>query len=359
MLRFRSFRRLSLGLSFLLVPVVAFNSGCPVNTDDGGDDGGDDGTKTDTTYSGQATVFRATIGGRETVLVDTGALPAAGGLLDATGLTVEVPNVLLAEVGHAATFAGNGVAQAEAALANVDLRIGNHKVQADFLMSRAIATCSAPENGTASVKGELIAANLRIDDQVTTVTTAPNQEIELSDGVGNVVGRVVLNEQVASADGAAGDITVSGLRFEVTNVASVVLFSSHADVSCATNTPGDDFVTGGGLFDGQFNHIYFAIAGGVINGQFKGHLAYKDTGTSMRAIGTGVTGYSVVDATTRRIEGTCQIDGVDGFTYTAEVTDNGEPGNSDTFSIEFSNGITATAGGLIGGNLQLHAKGSQ
>jgi hypothetical protein len=380
MLQSLSARRVALGLSLVLIPIIAFTSGCPLNFtanvpsdlvpcdngsgggdggngNDNGNDGG--GAKIDTTYSGQATVFRATIGGNQTVLVDTGALPAAGGVFDTSGLTVDVPNILSAEIGHATSFAGNGVAQSEAALANVDLTIGTHKVQADFLMARATAKCSAPENGSASVQGVLIASNLRIDNQVTTVTAAPNQEIVVRDGAGQTVGRVVLNEQVSSANGAAGDISVNGLRFEVTNVATVVLFAAHADVNCATNKVGDDFVTGGGLFDGAFGHIYFAVAGGSVAGGFRGHFALKDTGTSMRVIGTGVTAYTVVDATTRHIEGTCQIDGVDGFTYAVDVTDAGEPGTADKFTVQLSNGYHASTGSLIAGNIQLHTNDGQ
>jgi hypothetical protein len=78
----------------------------------------------------------------------------------------------------------------------------------------------------------------------------------------------------------------------------------------------------------------------------------------MRAIGTGVTAYTMVDANTRHIEGTCEIDGVAGFTYAVDVTDNGEPGTADRFSIQLSNGYTA-AGNLIGGNIQLHDKDAQ
>lgn len=370
---FRSTRQLSVALTLILAPGIVFLSGCPtVNVpadllpcdDSGGTGNTDDTTQpppppppppVETTYSGQATVYRATIAGTETVRVDTGPLPAAGGILDASGLTVEVPNVLLAEIGHATTFAGNGISQSEAALAQIDLRVGTHKVQADYLMARATAKCSAPENGSAAVSGELIVSNLRIDDQVTTVTADPNQEVVLRDGAGQVVGRVVLNEQVSNVNGATGDITVNGLKIEVTGVATVVLFSAHADLSCATSKVGDDFITGGGFFQG-INHNYFAVAGGTIGGAFKGHLAYKDTFTGMRVTGTGVTKYTVIDGTTRHIEGTCEVDGVAGFIYEVDVTDNGEPGTADRFLIHLSNGYQS-AGQLQAGNIQLHAKG--
>jgi hypothetical protein len=70
--------------------------------------------------------------------------------------------------------------------------------------------------------------------------------------------------------------------------------------------------------------------------------------------GSGVTGYTIVDATTRRITGNADINGVAG-TYTVTVSDNGEPGRNDTFDLSLSTGYTAS-GSLGGGNIQLHLK---
>jgi len=50
------------------------------------------------------------------------------------------------------------------------------------------------------------------------------------------------------------------------------------------------------------------------------------------------------------------VNGVDGYTFTAVLTDNGEPGTKDTFAIQISNGYQAT-GALAGGNIQLHRPG--
>jgi hypothetical protein len=61
----------------------------------------------------------------------------------------------------------------------------------------------------------------------------------------------------------------------------------------------------------------------------------------------------VIDAVTRRISGTAEIDGQPGFRYDAEVADLGEPGRSDRFALWLSNGYHAS-GNLAGGNIQLH-----
>ena len=60
-----------------------------------------------------------------------------------------------------------------------------------------------------------------------------------------------------------------------------------------------------------------------------------------------------MDADTRQIEGTGVLDDGTTVTFVVVVTDNGEPGSADTFSITLSNGFTAS-GTLVGGNVQIH-----
>src|SRR5213592_4256543 len=138
----------------------------------------------------------------------------------------------------------------------------------------------------------------------------------------------------------------------------VVISSAHADIGCPQPLPPPpascpDFVTGGGwIIAPSGARGNFAVAGGLKNGAFWGHLAYIDHGGGPKVKGTGVTGY-VIDDTRRRISGTAEIDGQPGFTYDAEVEDAGEPGRSDRFALTLSNGYTAS-GNLSGGNIQLH-----
>lgn len=149
------------------------------------------------------------------------------------------------------------------------------------------------------------------------------------------------------------------------------------DGASAQQCEDSDFVTGGGwiLPDGNVK-ANFGVAGGCRNGSFFGHLEYVDHGsglaptTPFRVHGTGVTGYFSVGVDgvgpngqptgTRDITGTAEINGVAGFTYCVEVTDNGEgeSGTGDLFTIQLSNGYSATGtlGGVGpgGGNIQLH-----
>jgi len=119
---------------------------------------------------------------------------------------------------------------------------------------------------------------------------------------------------------------------------------------------GGDFVTGGGWITGTPSGAKgtFGVAGGIKNGGFWGHLTYHDHGAGGPSVkGTGVTGYTVVSTTARRITGNCEINGQGSFSYTVVVADNGEPGRNDTFDLSLSNGYHAS-GTLTGGNIQLH-----
>jgi len=155
-------------------------------------------------------------------------------------------------------------------------------------------------------------------------------------------------------------------------VAAIVLLAlaSGPARSWTTSTVPCDFVTGGGWIlhpaSGlQPAHANFGVAGGVKNGAFWGHLEYNDHGMTppMQVHGTGATGYAYIDDTTRYMQGTCRVNGVDGFTYEVKVTDNGEPGrNNDEFSIQvnragvgiYTAGHWTGDGPIRGGNIQLH-----
>jgi hypothetical protein len=219
-------------------------------------------------------------------------------------------------------------------------------------MARAVAEC---HGANATVSGNSEIAVLLINGQPIVVTGEPNQTIDLPNG------QVVINEQQVFVDGDFGDITVNALHVTIQNplggnLAEVVISSAHADIMCAGPPPPvKDFVTGGGWITGPSGaKANFGVAGGIKpNNALWGHLTYVDHGSGMKVKGTGVTRYAVVDDTTRLIEGTAEISGQPGFTYRVIVSDKGEPGRNDTFSLSLSTGYSAS-GQLGGGNIQLH-----
>jgi hypothetical protein len=85
-----------------------------------------------------------------------------------------------------------------------------------------------------------------------------------------------------------------------------------------------------------------------------GHVNFVDHASGLHVRSTDITAYIIVNATTRRIEGTAILNDGSTVTFVVIVTDNGEPGTADTFSISLSNGFTAS-GTLVGGNVQVHS----
>lgn len=300
-----------------------------------------------TMFSGQATVVRATVLGTTTVLSDTGPLPESGGALEESLLEAEVPGLLTARALHASTVGQGNESRSEASVADLGLTVGGNTIAAEFLAARASAVCG-PSGPTTSGSSEIV--GLRINGQPIVVSGEPNQTIDLPLGTG----KIIINEQTSTRP---GDVTVNALHVIVNGVADVVISSAHADVSCkpTCNQKVGDFVTGGGWITGtpSGSRGNFGVAGGLKHGSLWGHLVFIDHGSGGPKVkGTGVTAYSGA-GNTRHIEGTAEVNGQSGFTYEVDVTDNGEPGRDDTFSLRLSNGYTAS-GKLAGGNIQLH-----
>ena len=299
-------------------------------------------------FSGQATVVRATVLGVPIVLADTGPLPATGGAQNASLLEASEPGLLSAQVLHAATIGQGDRSRSEASVADLNLMVGGHTVAAEFLMARAMAVCG-PRGPVTSGSSDV--AVLIIDGQPIAVTGAPNQRVDLAGGA-----YVIINEQTTQSSKEYGSITVNALHVVVPGVADVVIASAHADITCSGKPicQGGDFVTGGGWIVTQAgSRANFAVAGGIKNGSFWGHLNYIDHGTGLKVKGTAVTAYVVTGLTSRHIEGICEINGLPG-TYAVDVADEGEPGRGrDVFRITLSNGYTA-GNTLAGGNVQLH-----
>jgi hypothetical protein len=177
-----------------------------------------------TTYGGRATVVSSRVLLVKTTLGDTGPLPATGGSLQSTLLTVSVPGVLAGVVANAATEGGNDKAASAATVNNLSVGLLGLGVSASLVASTTEARCV---NGTPVVSGGSEVANLVINGATVTVTGSPNQTIYLP------VGRVIINEQT----GSAGNITVSALRIVVGGLTDVVISRSQSSISCAVFEP--------------------------------------------------------------------------------------------------------------------------
>jgi hypothetical protein len=313
-----------------------------------------------TTFSGQATVVKGTVAGMPVgPLADTGPISPSGEALERTVLEYPIDGAfdptfgaLTAEVLHATVVAGGNSSSAQASVANFALRAAGQSISADFLMAQASATCNG---SSATITGSSEIARLTVDGQPIVVTGAVNQTISVPG-----FGQIVINEQqIGSASAGDGDITVNALHIVLAGGTDLVVASAHADIACGGTPPctRKDFVTGGGwITTSSGSRANFAVAGGIKNGQFWGHLTYIDHGSAaMKVKGTAVTAYVPTGETSRQIGGNADIDGKGG-TYVADAKDGGEPGRVvDTFRLSLSTGYIE-GGPLDGGNIQLHCK---
>ncbi len=186
--------------------------------------------------------------------------------------------------------------------------------------------------------------------------------IDGSSFIGTVIAETSIT--MTSAGNSSGTSTVSGrmlaLGGSVTLVNSIISPCEAATNNGVGNNNCYDFVTGGGYITAPNSsastntQATFGVSGGIKKNKFSGQLSYQDhTSNGFHLKSTKITGYSVIDSVTREITGMAKIDGNGGFSYTAIVTDNGEPGINDFFSLSISNGYFAS-GTLQGGNIQLH-----
>jgi hypothetical protein len=173
------------------------------------------------------------------------------------------------------------------------------------------------------------------------------------------IGTVIANTSISMVYGAAVNGRILALNGAVTMITNTIS-------SCGTSGGGvvnppvvcEDFVTGGGSIIGSVSDkATFGVSGGIKHGEFWGQLSYNDHDkkNGIKVKSTSVTAYINLDEYTRQIEGIAKINGAGDFAYTVVVSDKGEPGVNDTFSIVLENGYSA-AGVLNGGNIQLHKK---
>jgi hypothetical protein len=314
-----------------------------------------------TTFSGRAfAAFVSTPLTGPMFISDTGQLPPSGGarddaLLDTRDLGLATLNsVLTAEVLAASTSGASGEADSSASLANVVVLPGNAaQVTASFVQAESHATCSG-------VSGSSEIVGLTFGGMNITVTGQPNQTVTLPGGV-----TLIINEQTTTSNGTYRQIRVNALHLIVPGVAEVILSSAESDINCTGTTtqgPCQDFVTGGGwIVTTGTSHGNFGLNAGFKPESLTPtvHLNYIDHASGMKVNATSITVYRPgPTATSRHFTGSAAVDGVDGYGYSVDLADNGEPGkDADTFSISLSsNGrVVYQAGGTLeGGNIQLH-----
>ena len=301
------------------------------------------------------------------ILADTGALPTAGGsleanesnytLLGADGVTV----ALGVEFAHATTVGTGAETTVDSSLTGFQVFFANHAgdliaITADYIA--ASASASIAPNGTASAMGTVSVSNLRINGEPVVVTGEPNQTVAIPDG------RIVFNEQLVVTTNGQADITLVAMHVYICDCMNGAFGSVYAGITAGNTPPPADHdcgkLTGGGwIVSPSGAKATFGVSGGIRRGEFWGHLNYIDHGTGLKVKSTRVTNYttSPSDHDCRIISYDVVINGLAG-TAVVEACDHDEPGRNDTFSIRLSTGYSAqgSLGGDRpgGGNIQLH-----
>ena len=330
-----------------------------------------------TTFSGRATVLQGKVLGIQIPcltpgpadckgLVDTGAVAASGGGLESnlvcypqgTNCAISSPvgdptgGTLAAQVLHAAVVSQGNKSRAEASVARFSLtNVAGNTISAEFLAADAEAKCT---NGSASVAGSSEIAELTINGQTVAVTGEANQRIPLDPLTGSYV---LVNEQVASASGDRGDITVNALRVVIPLAdTDVIVAQAHADITCggSQSCSGPDKVTGGGYVLNAGAKRNFAVAGRQLEPW--GHFLFVDHATGDKMKATRVDPITFDAAGFAVVSGVAEVNGRDTYPFTVKVKDNGEPGRgSDQFQLisgyaPLNQPLTV----LSGGNIKFH-----
>ena len=296
--------------------------------------------------------------------------PAAPG-----NCAITAPNLtgslLALEVLHASVATSGNKSSAEAYVAQFELNVPGATISATALRTTAEAKCT---NGVPSVKGGE-STTVTINDTTTTVSVSKtieaaagteSERIPLPGG-----GYIVINEG-ASSGRAGNDITVTALHVFVPMVIDLYVAQAHADITCATNgcAGKNAFVTGGGFIDWN-GKAHFAVAGRNLTAW--GHVLYgptklhvKDPTAKVYDTRDGLLGdtdsakFHVPTApTTDTFQGAAILtwkDASGAVLGQVLVIDMGEPGRSDFFEIQTTDGSASAYGTLAGGNIQMHGK---
>lgn len=304
-----------------------------------------------TTFSGRAKVVTGKVAGVPITVCDTGELGSSGGAVDSSLLKVNVVGLVNASGGHATSVGQGEQTRSEAGITRVEMTCLGTDIGVEFVFSRAVAECV---NGKPVLSGWAEVSCVAIDGTPYDITGGTNETICIPGG------KIVINEQFKTIQGASGELTVNGIHVTCgfgLSLVDVTIASTTAGIVCGSiDCDGGDFVTGAGTIDvGGGATACFGVAGGrKEGGGLWGHLVFDDRSSGGPDVSsTSVTKYVVVNATKRKIEGACKINGKTGFRYVVTLEDKSDDGSKDTFMLDLSNGYWAM-GTLLEGDLQIH-----
>ncbi|MDR3607702.1 MAG: choice-of-anchor P family protein [Oligoflexia bacterium] len=180
-------------------------------------------------YSGRAFGATTTVNEITTTVVDTGALSEFGRPpLSAFASSVSVPGLLTAGVISANTWGVGGVADSNAEVVKLVLRIASTPtlvITADFVRSEAQAFCD-PQG--AAVRGNATIENLVVGGTAVTVTGSANQVVNLPSSLGTLT----IQETTRDILPNRAFITVNALHVSAGTLGDVIISGSQSDIRC-------------------------------------------------------------------------------------------------------------------------------
>jgi hypothetical protein len=307
------------------------------------------------TYGGRAIAARAvTADSTMMIFADTGDLPASGGMLTASEDSAVVADLLTVHDLTASTTGENGEVNSDAAAGALSVTVGGQSITATSVSAHAHAACDT--DGVVTTDGDVEIVGLELDGVPVDVTGELGQMVMLTGGTMTLNSQQILGGEGEDDHDTSG-LAVVAISLVMDDGVRVDLADARAEASCRFVGACHDSVSGGGWTTGTPSGAKgtFGFSASEGDGTPWCSLSYIDHAAEpMRVLGRGATGYEVVDETTRRITGNAEVNGEGGYTYQLEVSDMGEPGRGDTFSLTLSSGYSAS-GTLEGGNIQLHA----
>src|SRR2546429_4493642 len=228
------------------------------------------------TYGGDATGAVVTVTATGTTIrAATNSLSISGGEADAALSVGDIPGsatggvvTLAASAMHSAVVGSGPTTRAEGSMGAVGLTVSGNQISSDFLMARSTASCGP------SVAGSSELVNLVVNGRSITVTGAPNQTVALPNG------SAIINEQVQTVGGTAGELAVNALHVMTQDtitgqpIADVALASAESRIDCAGGwSAGENWVTGGGWIPGNAGgKATFGFVAGPGGQPMRGHL---------------------------------------------------------------------------------------
>jgi hypothetical protein len=181
---------------------------------------------TSTSYSGRAfgvNVQVVAIPPINLTFSDTGNLPAGGGSLNATLLSISLANTLSSQTVTAHTDGGSDVANSAAHVEQLLALPGTAaQLSAEVVDAHSQAACPG-------VSGSSLIVGLVFGGTPIVVSGQPNQTISIPG-----VATLVINEQIIEPNGLS--ITVNALHLTTILGTQVIVSSAHSDVGCVTPT---------------------------------------------------------------------------------------------------------------------------